>query len=120
VRLEARLLEREDQLMAKTVDDLLIVDLLEAKPNPLFTEEQRQMVRFLRYTRAVPCAECGRKKRILWTMLCEFWVFSMEPFIAKHGEKIHPPLTGVCQTHIMGPAIEKENAKANRSSRRRR
>ena len=43
--------------------DFLQVEICEAKPNKLFTEDQRQGIRFLRYSRSVPCAECGKRRR---------------------------------------------------------
>lgn len=82
---------------------LLCVDILEAKPNPLFTEAQRAAVRFLRYSQRVPCAECGKKLWIHWTMLCQFRVQDMGAFAVLPSSKSHPPLTPVCRDHIMAP-----------------
>ena len=42
-------------------NDILYVSIREAKPNTLFTEEQRQSIRFLIYSKPVACAECGRE-----------------------------------------------------------
>jgi hypothetical protein len=80
------------------------VDILEAKPNKMFSEEQRALVRFLRYTgETVACAECGRKKRTLWTMLWSFQAVDMGMLVPKRSGKIHPPLTPVCPTHLLAP-----------------
>lgn len=92
---------------------ILCVEILEAKPNKLFTEEQRQCVRFLRFNRRVQCAECGSKRcRVLWTMLCEFKALTMGTLIAIESKRIHPPLTPVCGEHPIAPAWpgKKENA----------
>lgn len=47
--------------MKKPVE-LLQVQILEAKPNKMFTEAERRAVRFLRFNRTVQCAECGRRR----------------------------------------------------------
>lgn len=85
---------------------LLYVSILEAKPNPMFSESQRQAVRFLRYSRHYPCAECGKKARILWTALYAFRAMKMETFQMTPGEKVHPPLTPICQDHPFQPAYD--------------
>lgn len=89
---------------------VLAVELLEAKPNPMFTEAQRAMVRFMRYYEVgepvrMACAHCGKKKTILWTQLCSFRVAEPLAFVLKKSEKVYPPLTPVCQTHIMAPEL---------------
>ena len=86
---------------------VLVVEILEAKPNRMFTEAHRQLVRFLRYEGArVPCAECGKRKKVLWTMLCSFQALDMAMLVPKRSGKIHPPLTPVCQTHLLAPEME--------------
>lgn len=88
--------------------EILTVEVLEAKPNKLFTEEQRQAVRFLRYSRTVRCQECGKKRKVMWTMLCEFYAHSMGEFtVVKSGRK-HNPLAGVCGSHLLAPAWPEE------------
>ena len=84
------------------------VDILEARPNPLFTEQQRALVRFLRFYELgkparVACAHCGKKKTILWTQLCSFRVADDIGLVLAKGEKVYPPLTAVCQAHILAP-----------------
>ena len=89
--------------------ELLWVQICEAKPNKMFTEELRQAVRFLRYSRAVPCAECGKRVRLMWTMLCEFKAYSFGPSpIAEKNtsNKVHSPLMPVCADHPIGPAYK--------------
>jgi hypothetical protein len=88
------------------------VELIEARPNKLFTEAQRSLVRFLRYYEIgkpakAPCAHCGKKKTILWTQLCSFRVAEPLGFAMKKSEKLYPPLTPVCRTHIMAPELER-------------
>lgn len=84
------------------------VQILEAKPNKMFTEQHRQLVRFLRYSMAVPCAECGRRKRTHWTMLFSFQAMSMGFLVPKKSGKIHMPLTPVCTDHILAHPDHKE------------
>jgi hypothetical protein len=94
----------------------LVVEIIEARPNPLFSEAQRELVRFLRYYESgklikMPCAHCGKKKSVLWTQLCSFKAldfpknigFALKP---APDAKVYPPLTGVCQTHLMVPEME--------------
>ncbi len=82
----------------------LYVQILEAKPNKMFSEDQRALVRFLRYNKSVPCAECGRRKRIHWTMLCSFQAYTMAAIVPKKSGKVHLPLTPVCQ-HLLAPEL---------------
>lgn len=92
------------------------VKLLEAKPNKLFTEIQRASVRFMHFTQPVKCAYCGCKGRYKWTSLKFFHIaeiFEMKvggkvmdrgPFGKNRtGRELFPPLTPVCQKHIMAP-----------------
>lgn len=80
---------------------VLMLWLCEAKPNKMFSEEQRAAIRFLRYSAAVPCAECGRRKRTLWTALYSFKALNMGTLVPIESDKIHLPMTGVCQSHIL-------------------
>ena len=83
------------------------VEIFEARPNRMFTEEQRSVVRFLRYSTAVPFAECGRKSKTHWTLLISFKAKTMAAIIPKDSGKVHMPLTPVCRSHLLGPAGEK-------------
>ena len=83
---------------------LLWVEIMEAEPNPLFTEEERQTVRFLKYTKAVACAECGKSEKLHWTMLCEFHCVAGERRF-KPSQKKHSPLTAVCAKHPIKAAL---------------
>ena len=86
------------------------VQILEAKPNKLFTEEQRQIVRFLRYSKAIPCAECGKRRRVHWTLLWTFRAKSLKPglFVPFDSGKVHMPLTPVCASHLLALADQDE------------
>jgi len=84
--------------------EILCVQILEAKPNQMFTEEQRAAVRFLRFNRSVACMECGKKKKVMWTMLCEFYAHSMGQFAVLKSTKTHQPLEAVCGDHLLAPA----------------
>jgi hypothetical protein len=98
--------------------EILVVQILEAKPNPMFTEEARVAVRFLRFNQAVPCAECGKRRKVMWTMLCEFYAHSLSapglPVLGK-GKK-HAPLTPVCGDHPLGPAWPEDEAETNQGA----
>lgn len=86
---------------------LLQVQVLEAKPNKMFTEDVRQTVRFLRYNQSVVCAECGKKRKVMWTLLCEFEAHNLGDFALKQSGKVHAPLTPVCGDHPLSPPKEK-------------
>lgn len=94
--------------MRRRINDkkLLQVELLEAKPHPMFTEWQRATLRFLRYSQAVACAECGKRSKHHWTSLFAFQAMDTKgkSFVlrSKTG-KVHPPLTPVCRNHPMSP-----------------
>lgn len=91
----------------KKVEDILCVQILEAKPNKLFTEEQREGIRFLRYNKFVACARCGKKKKTLWTMLCQFQAAIFGEHSLNKGDESYLPLTPVCQDHPLVPALNK-------------
>jgi hypothetical protein len=95
----------------------LVVDVIAPKPNPLFTPEHTALVKFLRYSgEKVKCAHCGRRKSILWTMLCSFKVADMKKnsFVLKREPTVYPPLTGVCQTHMMAAEMEEVDEQGNK------
>lgn len=95
----------------KRLDTLVWVEILEAKPNKMFTENQRRAVRFLRYSRKVPCVECGKKIKVAWTMLCEFEAHTMGASAFNDSGKVHPPLTPVCGDHPLSPPIKRSKRK---------
>lgn len=82
--------------------EILTVEILEAKPNKMFTEAQRAGVRFLRFNQSVQCAECGKKRKVMWTLLAEFEAHTMGAFAFKDSGKVHAPLTPVCGDHPLG------------------
>lgn len=94
--------------------NILWVDICEAKSNPLFTEEQRAAVRFLRYSKPIACAHCGKKKRTMWTMLCAFRSIEMSnrfSIDSKRDGKAFAPLTPVCADHPLAPDFPEESKK---------
>lgn len=95
------------------------VVLFEAKPNPMFSEAQRELARFLQYYEngkpvETACAHCGKKQRVLWTQLCSFKAIdfpeSFGPLAPAPDAKVFPPLTGVCQTHLLAPELVEVDA----------
>ena len=82
----------------------LVVGLYGARPNRMFTEDQRQMVRFLRYNQLVACCECGRRSKTHWTVLYSFEAQSLGFLVPKRSGKVHRPLDPVCRIHILAPA----------------
>lgn len=86
------------------IEPLILQGVFEAKPNKLFSERQRAAVRFLRYSSAVPCAECGRMSKHHWSMIVAFQakIFpkGIGGFIQSHG-MVHLPLTPVCRDHLL-------------------
>lgn len=102
-----------------TLDDLLFVQIREPKQNPMFTEFQHQVTRFLIYNRPVACAACGKKKRTHWTQLCEFQAMDMSAgqFVLKRYPPTFAPLTPVCTDHPISPDYDKaEQAMETRQS----
>lgn len=89
--------------------DILMVQILEAKPNKMFTEDQRRRIRFLRYNQSIPCAACGRKSKLHWTALYQFKAGDMDSsfLVLKMHAKSFPPLTPVCGKHPLAPDFPK-------------
>jgi len=94
----------------KKKQKLLCVTICEAKPNKLFTEEQRRSIRFLRYNEKIECAECGKKRKTMWTMLCQFKAVNFETDTLTEGQS-HLPLTPVCDEHPLHPDWPKSEVK---------
>jgi len=82
------------------------VEAFPAKPNKMFSAEITQLVAFLRYTQAVPCAECGKRSKHHWTMRCSFEAHSMKPgmFTLAQSGTVHLPLAPVCRAHLLAPS----------------
>ncbi len=89
---------------AVNAENVLRVGVYETRPNRMFTDAQRAGIRFLRFTQAVPCAECGRRSRAHWTVLYSFKALSMAVMVPRESDKVHMPLTPVCQQHLLKPA----------------
>jgi len=60
---------------------------------------------FLRYSQAVPCAECGKRSKYHWTMLLSFAAHRMAPgmFTLAESGQVHIPLAPVCRDHLLLP-----------------
>lgn len=73
----------------------------EAKPNPLFTETQRAMIRFARYVSPTPCPFCGKLTRKHWTMLVPFGAVDVEKsfLVAEPSKETFSAGTPVCEDH---------------------
>jgi hypothetical protein len=83
----------------------LLVEFLPPKPNPFFTEEQHRATSFIRYSKPVPCAECGRRRKVMWTQRWSFCVMEESTYTLRPSAKIHIPGTPVCTSHILGAAL---------------
>lgn len=84
----------------------LAVEILEVKPNKMFTPWQHATTRFLRFSKPVACAVCGKKKRIHMTLLVSFQAADLQQqFGLKFPPKEYPPLTPTCD-HILRPLFE--------------
>ena len=94
-------------------DEILWVRIAEARPNKMFSEEQRASVCFLHWNKAVPCAECGKRRRVQWTLICEFMAHTMAPFVPLRSGLVHAPLTGVCTAHLLAPAWPEREKEAS-------
>jgi len=87
---------------------ILQVRICEAKPNKMFTELQTSLIRFLIYNQAIKCARCGKKKKRMWTMLCQFRAQNFGNLLLDDGGMSFAPLTPVCDDHPVGPDKYKE------------
>ncbi len=81
------------------------VSVVKPKQNPMFDEFQHAITRFLTYGKKVKCAHCGKMRKKHWTQLVFFRVIEEEAgFVLKESETEYPPLTPVCDDHILAPA----------------
>ena len=92
----------------------VLIDFLPAKPNPLFTEQQRRATSFIRYSKPVPCAECGRRRKLMWTQRWSFRVMEMSFVVLQPSAKVHLPGTPVCTSHILAPAALPPSERKNK------
>ena len=83
------------------------VEYREAKPNKMFSPQLTALLRFATYRKAVPCAECGKKRKAHWTMLCPFRATSPVGFGLEPGN-LRAPGDPVCSDHPLVPAIAPE------------
>ncbi len=83
-----------------------VVQIIPVKPNKMFADWQNETTFFLRYTKPVPCAECGSKRKHHWTSLVSFRACSLGRFQVVKGLKILPPLSPVCRSHVLATEFE--------------
>jgi hypothetical protein len=77
------------------------VSMSSPKPNPMFSERQHVITKFLTYSKKVKCAHCGKAKLRLWTQLTFFRVVEESAFVAIPSKAEYPPLTPVCMSHLL-------------------
>ena len=71
----------------------------------MWPEAMRQAIRFLRFSAAVPCAECASKRKTHWTMLVPFAAHTVpkQAFVLQQSGQVHAPMVPVCRTHLLAP-----------------
>jgi len=74
----------------------------EAKDNQLFPPEITMLIRFLRPEKAIKCAVCGKKRKLLWTMLVPFKGQIMLQFSMEPSDEL-AALTPICDDHPITP-----------------
>jgi len=83
------------------------VEYREAKPNKMFSPQLTALLRFATYRHAVPCVECGKKRKAHWTMLCPFRATTLTGIVLESGD-LRAPGDPVCSDHPLAPAIAGE------------
>ncbi|HTA46368.1 MAG TPA: hypothetical protein VK789_28190 [Bryobacteraceae bacterium] len=78
-----------------------ITYIAEAAPNKMFSEEQRERVRFLRFEKAVPCCECGKRRKTHWTSRAPFRALTMATIVPIDSGRIHIGIAPVCRDHLL-------------------
>lgn len=75
-----------------------------AKPNPMFTDEQMVLIRFVKFKEPVECAHCKKKRKNHWTSLIPFRAVTFGDthlvLDTKSGPLL-PGLTPVCGDHLL-------------------
>lgn len=74
-----------------------------AKPNPMFTDEQMVLVRFVKFKQPVECAHCKKRRKNHWTSLIPFRAVTFESSFALDTQSgpLLPGLTPVCGDHLL-------------------
>lgn len=84
----------------------------------MFQPWQTAITKFLRYTKPVRCAYCGKVSRHHWTQLRFFRiaegfekkvdgeVIKWNSPVGFLGTETFPPLTPVCRSHMLSPIIK--------------
>jgi hypothetical protein len=91
------------------------MEMFEAKDNPMFPPALTSRLRFVRYSKAVPCACCGRKSRHHWTLTCSFSAKTFTNLPVFKSSAILAPMTPVCSAHPLSPEITVRRSPSKRS-----
>lgn len=75
------------------------------KPNHMFPEWLTQRTLFMTFTDKVACAECGKKRKKHWTLVCSFQAKSMAMVVPSASGKVHLPFAAVCTDHLLAPEV---------------
>jgi hypothetical protein len=107
---EEKRVDADSETTSPETPETITVEIWEAKPNALFTEEMRSLIRFLRFSASVPCAECGRKRKTHWTMITPFHAhtFPKHSFALVESGKVHEGAQPVCRAHLLAPVFAEE------------
>jgi hypothetical protein len=100
-----------------SLDSTLAVEVLAVKPNPLFSKFQNETTKFLRFNRAVRCAYCGKRRKLMWTSLISFQAVDVSQFVAQPSGPVLAPLTAVCSQHPIAYAEWPEEEKLKRAGK---
>lgn len=79
------------------------------KPNKMWPDEIRYLIRFYvaaKGEKLAPCPVCKSRKRGRWTMLCPFHAHTLGQFVVQKFETTFAPLTLVCSEHPISPIKE--------------
>ena len=111
----------QTELRSLNFENVLQVQILDPAPNKMFSEWQTSTTKFLRFNRAVPCAECGKRSKNHWTQLVSFKAHDMKgiSFSLEHtgSGRVYPPLTPVCDSHPLAVAEFPEIPKPAKAKR---
>lgn len=94
-------------------DKKITVQVFDAKPNKMFPDWLTERTKFLRFSEAVPCALCGKKRKTHWTLACRFRACKVEDqmFVVKMDKRVFQPGNQVCRDHLLEPVFDKPKRK---------
>lgn len=79
------------------------VRFVEVMPNKMWSPQITALIRVALAEDPIACAQCGKLKRKLWTMLAPFHATTMLPFTLERGIE-RKSLELVCTDHPLAPA----------------